>query len=470
MARDYDILTIGLGPAGMAVSVMGSAMGLKVCAVEKHKIGGECMNVGCIPSKALLRMAKTRAFTEKLEEMELEGLPSPGIKHPFERIQEKITYINEKKTRRMFDKVDLILGEGEASFVDGRTVEAAGRRITAKNFFVCAGTKPMMLPIPGVGDVDVLTNENIFHLDTIPKSMIIIGGGAIGCEMAQAFQRLGCGVRIVQIDPYLLPFGDPEAGHLLEKVFREDGIEVYNGRHISRIARSDGGVVLETEEGDRLVADRLLMAAGRKPALESLRLDRAGVATTKRGITVNRHVRTNRRDIYAPGDCNGTYLLSHAAMHQGMAALMNCMIPPPFRMNFRKYVVPWTVFTEPQVSFVGEHERALKNRGAKYEVTEMKYEDYGAAIAEGVGVGWVRILASPAGRIYGVGVVGEGSGDMINQWGLAIQKKIRLHEVMLLQHSFPTMGYLNKMAAEQWMMGKMKSPRLQRMAKWMYRM
>ncbi len=459
---EYDIITIGVGPAGMVVSAMGSEMGLKVCAIEKDKVGGECMNVGCIPSKALLRMGKTRHAVTKFPAMQMEEMRQPEVKNPFSLIQEQLKTVVAKYDKKL-GKVDMV--KGEARFVDSHTVEVNGRRISAKRIFICTGTRPARPPIPGLDTIDdLLTNENLFHLEGIPKSMLIIGGGAIGAEMAQAFSRLGCQTTIVQMDPHLLPFADRFAGELLEECFKKEGIAVYNRRAITSIAKNEeGNVVLTTREGETLEAERLLLAAGRTPVIDQLDLEKAGVQYTPKGIPVNANLQTNVPHVFAVGDCNGNYLFSHAAMHQGMIALMNIMRPWPFKKDFKKYVVPWTVFTEPQVSSVGMREADLIAAGIKYEVIEAKYADYGAAIAEHVTTGSVRVLASKYGKIYGASVIGEGSAEMINEWALAIQKKIRLVDIMLLQHSFPSMSFMNKSIGEMWMMGMLKNETMKKM-------
>jgi len=471
MKYDYDLICIGLGPAGMAVSIMGSEMGLKVCSIEKYKIGGECMNVGCIPSKAILRVAQNRERAIQVLKSAGAALPEfRGLeKSIFEKIQRDIKYINEKKTMGMFDKVDLILGQGEASFVDPHTVKVGDRQVTAKRIFIATGTEPVIPPIEGIETVDYLTNNTMFHLEEIPESMTIIGGGAIGCEMAQAFTRLGCRCTIIHMDPYLLPAGDPSAGELLQTAFEQQGMTVYNAKTISRVAERDGQVEVTTQDGISVVSTKLLIAAGRRIPVESLKLENAGVECGRKGITVNRNLRTSQPHIYAVGDCNGHYLLSHAAMHQGMLALMNCMMPGFLRFKFDTFMVPWTVFVEPEVSCVGLNEQQLRKRGIRYETITVKYEDYGAAIAEDIGQGFVKVFAGALGKIYGVCIVGEGSGEMINEWALAIQKKARMHEIMFLQHSFPTMGFLSKRVAETWMMGKMKSPVLKNICRFFFR-
>ncbi len=465
MGHDYDVCVIGLGPAGMAVSVMAAEMGLRVVGIEKRSLGGECMSVGCIPSKALLKMAHARHLVSRLPDYALSAVPAPAPTDTFGRIADHLRYIDEKKTRAMFEKVHLVLREGPATFVDPHTVTVAGKPYSAKRVFLCVGSRPAVPPIPGLGGVEYLTNDNLFSIDKIPESLVIIGGGAIGCEMAQAFRRLGSRVSIVHMDEHLLPHGDWEAGRVLEGVFAAEGIEVLNGRKIGEVASSGGSITVRTNVGETLRGERLLVAAGRRFDFSELGLDRAGVEFSDRGIRVDTSLRTTARHIYAPGDANGVQFLSHAAMHQGMLALINSFLPRPFRRNFRSYVVPWTVFTEPQVAHVGWLERDLKANDMAYEVIETKYEDYGAAIAEGIAVGSVRVYASPSGRIYGARIIGDGAGEMINEWGLAIQNKLRLHRIMFLQHSFPSMSFLTKRASESWAMNRMKSPLMRRLAK-----
>lgn len=468
MKYDFDLICIGLGPAGMAVSVMGAEMGLKVCGIEKNRIGGECMNVGCIPSKSLLRIANYRHSFLKLKEMGLSEGITPMIKSPFKKINKYLDYISEEKTLKMFDKVELILGKGEAIFINSHTVRVGDRTITAQRIFIATGTEPLVPPIDGISDIDILTNQNIFKLSKIPESMTIIGGGAIGCEMAQAFTRLGTKCTIVQMDDFLIPSGAKEIGDLIEGIFKKENIEVYNSKKIISAKCKGEKVSLFTEDGICIKSEKLLVAAGRKIVLDALKLDNAGVKYGKGGIEIDSEYKTSVKHIYAVGDCNGGMMFSHAAMHQGMFAIMNAV--SPFRLfKYRNYVIPWTVFTEPQVSFVGMNEEELKKKGIKYKAYIAKYENYGAAIAENVSVGYVKVFANSLGRVFGVSIVGDGSGEMINEWALIIQKKIRLLSVMFLAHSFPTMGFLTKRVAEKWMMEKMKSSLVQRLCRFFYR-
>ena len=470
MKYDYDLITIGLGPAGMAVSIMASAMGLKVCAVEKNKVGGECMNVGCIPSKALLRMAKYRNAFDKLTKMGLLDSPKPQPNRSFEIIQNHLKYISEAKTMKMFDKVEMIYQKGPAEFVDPHTVKVADNNYTAKRIFICTGTSPAVPDFPGITDIDYLTNENLFSLDHIPESMIVAGGGAIACEMAQAFSRLGSKVTMIIRGPRLMWREDTEATDILESVFAQEGITILKEQNPTLFESHDANVTMHTDKGETITAEKLLIAAGRKYSFEPMHLQNAGVKINEKGaIEVNKHLQTSQPNIYAAGDCNGHFLFSHAAMHQGMIAIMNSMMPRPLKKNHLNYVVPWTVFTEPQFSRVGMNEQELKARNIDYETIKVNYSDYGAAIAESLDTGFIKAFVSPTGRIFGVYIIGEGSGEMINEWSLAIQKKLRIHNIMMLQHSFPTMGFLTKRVAETWMMNRMKSKTIRKLCKLMFR-
>lgn len=469
MTYDYDLLCIGLGPAGMAVSIMGAEMGLKVCAVEKHQIGGECMNVGCIPSKALLQIARHRHFTTKLEALGLSPVTAPEAVNPFEKIQAHLKYISEKKTIGMFKKVDLLLGQGAAEFVDTHTMQVGERKISARRIFLATGTRPMVLPCEGSSEIDYLTNENLFTLDKVPQSMIVKGGGAIACEMAQAFARLGSKVSLLQRSKHILSKLDPAGAEVVEEALRQDGVTLYTGRLAKSIRREGDEIVLTTDQGEEIRAEKVLEAVGRRHDYSALKLDKAGITLNDNGsIKVNRYLQTTQKHIYAVGDCNGYHLFSHAAMHQGMIAIMNSMMPWPLKRNFTRYAVPYTVFTEPQLSGVGASAAELNAAGTKFEAVTVKYADYGAAIAEEVPEGFVTAYVGPTGKILGASIVGEGSGEMINEWALAVQKKLRITDVMFLQHSFPTMGFLSKRVAETWMMGKMGSTLLKRACRFFF--
>lgn len=468
---DADVLVIGLGPAGMAVSQMGNALGLKVIAIEKRKIGGECLNIGCIPSKAILKAAKLRHLVKKFPEMGLQSIALPLLQDPFKRVREVVREVNEGKTAKMFENMDVVLGMGHAQFIDSHTVEVPGvRTVRAKKIFICTGTTPNIPPIAGIDKVPILTNENIFDLKEIPKSMTVIGGGAIGCEMSQALSRLGASVTILNADPCLMPRGDIDASTLLCSEFDKEGISVINNVKIEGVSGSPGDISVRLADGRDIKGEALLVAAGRRIVLDSLRLENAGINYDKRsGIVVDQYLRTSQPHIYAIGDCNGYRMFTHSAMHQGMLAVMNSMSPKIFKRRYKDYLVPWSVFTEPEISQVGETERELQSRNVRYEVVQANYSDYGRATADGSEVGFVKVLVSPWGKILGATIAGEGSSEMIHEFAFAIQSKKSLISILFLQHSFPSFSFLNKRIAEIWLMKKVKSEYIRRTAAWAFK-
>ncbi len=463
--KKYDLLVIGLGPAGMAVTAMGVAMGLDVLVFEKNKLGGECLNVGCIPSKALLKAAASLHSAKNLAKFGIEAELNILQNNSMQVVRDKVAQISGKKIQKTFEKATII--KANASFVSPKEVQADGKTYTAKKIFIATGTTPMIPPIPGLADVPKLTNENVFDLDKYPQSLTILGGGAIGCELAQAFARMGSKVSIVHKDEHLLPLGDREAAELLEAKFISEGITVFNGVNITKVEQVAGKVVTHLEQG-QVVSEQIMVAAGRKPSLEKLNLNNAKIKYDRCGITVNQHLRTNKSGIYAVGDCNGLNLFSHAAMHQGMLALMDAV--SPFRLSFlqrKKYLVPWSVFTEPEVAQVGLDERQARERGLKFEVVRKEFADYGRLVADGAPSGFIKVLVSKSGKIYGVTVVGESASELIHEWIPIMQYGKKMHHILLMQHSFPTVSMISKMVAEQWMMGKMSGKFVRGLAKWL---
>ena len=461
----HDLIVIGMGPAGMAVTAMAANMNLDVLAVEKHKVGGECLNYGCVPSKALLKAGEVNEVSENLRQYGIKLTGETEIENPLEIVREKVGEISGNKTMKAFDRAKLIVDQGAAKFVDKKVIEVDGKKYTADKIFIATGTEPMIPPIPGLRDVSRLTNLNIFEQEDIPESLTIIGGGAIGSEMAQAFSRLGSTVNMFQIDDHLVPTGDEEAGRVLEEKFKKEGIGVYNDTGITKVEEKDGKIITHTDAGV-FESDKILVATGRKVVLDQLDLDTAGIEYSKTGIKVNKRLETNIDGVYAVGDCNGKALLSHAAMHQGMLALMNAINPTPFKQfKYDDYLVPWSVFTKPEIAQAGITEKEASEKGIDYQVIKENYADYGRTIADGKPEGFVKVITNSKGKIYGATIVGEAASELIHEWILAIQHDISMFDIMMTQHSFPTISLLNKRAAEKWMMQKTDSGMIPKLAK-----
>ncbi len=359
--------------------------------------------------------------------------------------------------------------QGPAVFVDKHTIQVDGKNISAAKIFIATGSKPEILPIPGLKECSPLTNENIFALSAIPKSMAVIGGGATACELTQAFSRLGCKITMFLRSQHLLSKCDYEAAILLEEQLRKEGVTLLNGTSLKNVRAQDNGYILTTDSGWQVEVSKILAVTGRSMDFSGLKLENAGVKHGPFGITTDKYLRTSVPSIYAVGDCNGQHQYSHSAMHQGMIALLNSMRPHPFKKDFRKYAVPYTIFTEPQISAVGMSAHELNDQQTPYETYIAHYDDYGAAIAEETKIGFVKVFASAHGKIYGVVIAGEGSGEMVNEWTLAIQNNLRMQDILMTQHSFPTMGILSKRTAEAWMMNRMKSHTRQKLARFIFK-
>lgn len=461
--KKYDVIVIGLGPAGMNIAGMAPKMGLSTLAIEDHKVGGECLNYGCIPSKSLLKSGEVAFSTQGIEFFGLESPDKINIKNPFEMMRKKMPKINKEMAEQMFEGADLILNQGKASFVDENTVEVGDEKYQGDLIFIATGTKPFVPPIPGLKDIDILTNENVFSLDKVPEKLTIIGGGAIGSEMAQAFSRLGSKVTLAQMDPHLIPVGDEEAGRVLESQFEEENITVYNSTNIEKVEKKDGVIYMHTDK-NVVESDEILVATGREPVLEPLKLDNAGIKYNKKAIEVDEYNRTSNPHIYAIGDCNGKSQLSHAAMHQSMLSLMNSQSPQPIEALKRSnYMVPWSVFTKPEVAQVGLTEKQVSEKNIDFFVLKEEYGKYARAAGEGHDKGFVKVITDMKGTIHGVSIVGESASELIHEWTLAMQNQLTMFNIVMMQHSFPTLSLLNKRVAEQWMMKALDSGAMNQM-------
>ncbi|AHF97596.1 pyridine nucleotide-disulfide oxidoreductase [Desulfurella acetivorans A63] len=468
----YDLIVIGMGPAGMAASAMASAIGLNVLAIEENKVGGECLNCGCIPSKALLKTAQVNQISHNLEQFGIISNIFTDTKESLDIVRQKISRISGKKLMQAFERVELIINKGYAEFVDTHSVKVGVNVYKAKKIFIATGTRPFIPDIDGLNEIDKefkLTNMNLFTQKNIPKNLTIIGGGAIGCEMAQGFARLGSNVNIIHIDNHLLPFADSEAADVLEERFKKENINVFNKTQIKRVYQKGNKVFVETDS-HLFESDKILIATGRKPNLEELKLSKVGIKYNNKGIIVDKALRTNIKNIYAIGDCNGISNFSHSAMHQGMIALMNSINPLPFKIYHDKYLVPWSVFTSPEIASVGlTQEEALK-KGLDFVIIKKDYASYGRAIVDGATEGFIKVITNKKGKIFGVTIVGENASEIIHEWVLAMQFKLSMFDILMTQHSFPTISMLNKMVSEDWMMGKLqKNPIIKKIAAKLFR-
>ncbi|MCM1512387.1 MAG: NAD(P)/FAD-dependent oxidoreductase [Oxalobacter formigenes] len=442
--KKYDVIVIGLGPAGMAVADMATETGKEVLLVESRQIGYENNQTGCIPSQ-------TAPFSPD---------KNPILSEHFSSLNADIRHIRDNRIMSLANKADILLGKGAAFFVSKDTIRVSNEEYTGEHIFIATGTRPFIPPIAGLRQIDYLTNENLFKLKQIPKSLTLIGGGAIGCEMAQAFARAGCQCTIIHDRPRLLPKGEPDAAKMLEHRFMQMGIRIRHSCVIAHILkRENGHIAIRTRNGLELESEKLMVAAGRSYDFSSLHLDNANVAYNRKGIIVDDYLCTTNNHIYAVGDCNGSSQLSHSAMHQGILAFTNALAKPALRKKYLRYPLPWTVFTDPQISHAGKTSVELESDSIDYEIMETRYSDHNPALVEKGKEGYIRVYCSPSGHIHGVSIVGPHSDEMIHEWATAMQHGVGLHDLMMTMPSFPVMGSLIKRIGETWIKEK-KQPGL----------
>ncbi len=432
----------------MPAAAMAGKLGLKVLGIERRALGGECMNLGCIPSKTLIRMSHYN-------------------KYPFKEIKKIVsTLIKEKED--LMKETNVTVSYNEAYILDKHTVKHGNKKSTARKIFIATGTRPMIPPIEDIKQVEYLTNENIFSLKKIPESMIIIGGGPIGVELAQAFNNYGCKTTIVHMDKHIILKGDEEAAKYLEKKMKKEGIKIYNSTIIKKVEnikkKGKKYVKVYTSKGT-FEAEKLLVAAGRKVNVENLGLENAKIKYDKHKIHVDKYLRTNIKNIYAIGDVNGESFFSHTAILQGALAVMNSISPKKF--NHKKYILPWSVFSKPEFSHVGLDEKEIK-KIKNVEIVKYDYKEFGGSLAQNA-EGFIKLYVKGF-RVLAVTIIGDKSSELINEWTTIIQNKIPLYKVSFTQHTFPSLSYMNKMIVDKWMMKKMDSIKNKSMIKWFFRM
>jgi len=456
---DRNLIVIGAGAAGLVTSYIAAAVRAKVTLIEKHQMGGDCLNTGCVPSKALIRAAKSVVEIERAREFGIEAVP-PRVDFAavMRRVQGAIKAIEPHDSVERYSALGVECLSGTATLVDPWTVEINGQKLTAPNVVLATGAAPVVPPIPGLAEAEPLTSDNLWQLTELPRRLVVLGGGPIGSELAQAFARLGSEVTQVEMAPRLLLREDPEVSQLLETRFTEDGIDVRTGTKAKAVQKTGGEWQLLCEKDGQeqcIVFDRILVAVGRAARLEGTGLKELGVKTG-RVIEVDDYGRTNFPNIYACGDAAGPYQFTHTASHTAWYAAVNALFSKwlwlrggPFRIDYS--VIPWCTFTAPEVARVGLNETEAREQGIAYELVRYPLDDLDRAIADGETEGFVKVLTVPGkDKIIGVTMVGHHAGDLIAEWVLAMRHGIGLNKLLGTIHIYPTFAEANKYAAGLW--------------------
>ncbi|MCC5793544.1 MAG: FAD-dependent oxidoreductase [Chromatiales bacterium] len=456
---DRNLIVIGAGAAGLVSSYIATAVKARVTLVERDRMGGDCLNSGCVPSKTLIG---TSRLLDRIRRSADYGIAQASARFdlPFamQRVHEVIRAIEPHDSVERYRSLGVDVRQGEARIIDPWTVEiadAAGerQRLTARSLIIATGAEPVIPPLPGLDGVDCLTSENLWELRDLPQRLLVLGGGPIGCELSQAFARLGARVTLVEMSGRLLAREDREFSTLVEQRFRAEGIDVRTGTRALRVESGEGRQRLLVSENGReavIPFDRILAATGRRPRLEGFGLEELGILTDGR-LELDDYLRTRIPNIYACGDVAGRYQFTHTASHMAWFCAVNALFG-----RFRKFrvdysVVPWATFTEPEIARVGINEQEAIDQGIPHEVTTYGIDDLDRAIVDGEAYGLIKVLTPPAkDRILGVTIAGPHAGDMIAEFVLAMRHGLGLNKILGTIHIYPTLNEANKYAAGQW--------------------
>jgi pyruvate/2-oxoglutarate dehydrogenase complex dihydrolipoamide dehydrogenase (E3) component/uncharacterized membrane protein YdjX (TVP38/TMEM64 family) len=457
---DNNIVVIGAGSGGLVTAYIVAAVKAKVTLIEKHKMGGDCLNTGCVPSKALIRSARLLAQMRRSADF---GIKKTDVEVDFaavmNRVQAVITTVEPHDSVQRYTELGVDVIEGEAKIISPWEVQVttagATRIITTRSIVIAAGSHPFVPPIAGIEGIDYLTSDTIWALRELPGRLVVLGGGPIGCELAQSFARLGSQVTQIEMLPRLLVREDAEVSEAVMAKFRLEGINVLVG-HTAKgfIIESDEKILLVEHGGKelRIPFDQVLLAIGRVANIQGYGLEQLGVETSPgRTIEINEFQQTNYPNIFACGDVSGPFQFTHVAAHQAWYAAVNALFGSFIKFRTDYSVIPWATFTDPEVARVGLNEQEAKAKGIACEVSTYHIDDLDRAIADGVAHGFVKVLTAPGkDRILGVTIVGEQAGDLIAEFVLAMKHNIGLNKLLGTIHIYPTLAEANKYVAGVW--------------------
>ncbi len=445
---EVDICVVGGGSGGLLVAAAAGLLGRPVALVERGKMGGDCLNYGCVPSKSLIAAARIAALARKGPAFGIDlGEPAVDFARVHDHVHGVIAAIAPHDSAERFEGLGCKVIRAEGRFV-GRGLLAAGEwRIRARRFVIATGSSPTVPPLPGLAEVPYLTNETIFELKGLPKHLVVLGGGPIGVELAQAFARLGAQVSVVELLG-ILGNDDPEAVDVVRQALRRDGVALYEGSRLAALERADEGIaaVIERQgESVRLAGSHLLLAAGRSANVAGLGLEAAGVAYSAKGIAVDRRMRTTNKRIFAVGDVAGRFQFTHMAAHHAGVVVRNALFRLPAKVEER--AIPWVTYSDPELAHVGLSEAAARQAHGRLRILRWAFAENDRARTERACDGFAKVIASRRGRVLGATIVGAQAGELILPWCLAVARRLKLAALAGLIAPYPTLGEISKSAA-----------------------
>lgn len=472
---DANVVVVGGGSAGLVTSLIVAGAKARVVLVEKHRMGGDCLYTGCVPSKSIIRSGRIMEYIRRAEDY---GIVDAAGKVDFaavmRRVQTVIETIEPHDSPERFTSLGVECVSGAARLLSPYEVEVEGKRITTESIVIASGARPFIPLVPGLDGIDYLTSDNVWSLTELPPRLLVVGGGPIGCELAQAFSRLGSKVTQVDMAERIMPREDADVSAAVSARFEAQGIELLTSHRLQKFETVDGEHFMQAEhqgETVRVAFDRVLLAIGRKANTEGFGLEEIGVALTPQGsVEVNEYLQTSLPNVFACGDVAGPYQFTHMASYQAWFAALNAIAGGIWRSRVNYSVVPWATFTDPEVARVGLSEDEAKQRGIAYELTRYEMNHHDRSLADGEAHGFVKILTVPGkDKILGVTIVGYHAGEQIAEFVFAMTHNMGLKSISAVTHIYPTLGEANKFAANAWRSARLPTqyfPWLKRFFDW----
>jgi len=462
---DFDIGILGGGSAGLTVASGAAQFGAKTILIEKeNELGGDCLHFGCVPSKTLIRTANIYHLMKNAEKY---GLPRTDLK-PVDfqaiaaRIQTVINTIQAHDSKERFCKLGARVEFGSAKFIDEHSVRLSGQMYSAKNWVIATGSSPFVPPIEGIDNTPYITNKELFSLKTLPKSMIAIGGGPISIEMAQAFNRLGTTVTVVELANQILGAEDKDMAEHLMNILISEGITFYLGSMplSTRDLGNEKEIIVKNAEGKTisLKAETILVAIGRKANLQGLGLEDISVERDKKGLKIDDRLRTNHKHIFVAGDTTGSYQFTHAAGYEGGIVLSNAILHLPRKADYT--YLPWCTFTDPELASIGMNEKRAAAAGMPYSVWSEEFRTNDRSLAEGEETGKIKLLLDEKEKPIGIQILGPSAGELIGEWVAVMNGKVKLSTIASAVHPYPTLGEINKKVVGNFFLGKIFSEKV----------
>ncbi len=446
---DYDIGVIGGGAAGLTVAAGSAQAGAKTLLVEKEKeLGGDCLHYGCVPSKTLIKTAHVYHLMKHSKEFGLPGVELPPVdyREVAKRIQAVISTIQEHDSEERFCKLGAKVEFGEATFADEHSIHLNGETISAKNWVLSTGSSPGIPPIDGLDKTPYITNKEIWSLDHLPKSLIILGAGPIAIEMAQAFSRLGTKVTVVQRSNQILSNEDKDMADTVMEVLHSEGVTFYLNSSIVgvRDLESEREVIIKNgaNETSQLRGEKILVAMGRRANVAGLGLEGLGVEFSNKGIQVDNRLRTKQKHIYAAGDVTGEYQFTHAAGYEGGVVFTNAIFHLPRKVDYT--FLPWCTYTDPELASIGMNQKAAETAGIDYSVWIEEFKDNDRSLAEGERVGKIKMILDAKEKPLGVQILGPQAGELLSEWVAVLNGNMKLSSLASAVHPYPTLAEINK--------------------------